>query len=358
MITNNKLSWRVDDYHDDFEKSILALFKKEYPESMLWENMFFEWQHFKNPAGKSIIKLAINTKEEVVGFYCVLLQDYFIGGKLFHGSISLSTLVREDYRGMGIFTILAQECFKECLKKGVKFTLGFPNQNSYPGFIKKLGFSDLGELPLLIKPYKLSNLVRKKLNSKLAGIFIRPIDFLINLFNKDGSGDLDDDAIDSFHNLFWQKAREKYQIVANRDKRFINWRTNWPGRKYKYFCVKKNNKVEGYIILGLLKTDEIKNGLIVDFVVSDSINAVSIGRKLLKKANLYWRAENVDQAGCLISKNSSEYILLKKNGYFVCPNLLKPQPMVVVFKWHEDNCPIEMSDLRKWYITTIDYDVA
>ncbi|MFA4826829.1 MAG: GNAT family N-acetyltransferase [Candidatus Shapirobacteria bacterium] len=358
MITNNKFSWCVGDYQRKYKKSILGLFKKEYPESVLWKDEFFEWQHFKNPAGESIIKLAINTKEEVVGFYCVLLQDYFINRKLFHGSISLSTLVREDYRGMGIFTILAQECYKECFKRGVKFTLGFPNQNSYPGFIRKLGFLNLGELPLLIKPYRLSNLVAEKLNSGVMGMMVRPIDFLINLFNKDSCCGLSEDMTDSFHDLFWRKARKKYQIVANRDARFIDWRTKWPERKYKYFCVKKNNKIEGYIILGLLGTKNVKNGLIVDFVVNDSSDAQSIGNDLLKETNHYWKMENVDQAGCLISKNSFEFKLLRKNGYFICPNFLKPQPMVAVFKWHGNDCPLEVSDLQKWYITTIDYDVA
>ncbi|MCL4383938.1 GNAT family N-acetyltransferase [Patescibacteria group bacterium] len=358
IITKNERGWRVSDYQKKYKKSILDLFKKEYPESKLWDGDFFEWQHFHNPAGKSVIKLAINANDEVVGFYCVSPQDYSVKGKIVHGSISLSTLVRDDFRGMGIFTILAQECFKECQKLGIKFTLGFPNQNSYPGFMKKLGFTDLGEMPLLIRPYNLNHLITEKFNSKLLGVFMNPIDWFLKTFRYSGNDLVEGEDIGRQQDDIWRKAKVREKILAVRDRNFLGWRTKWPGRNYKCLYLRENNLVRGYIILTTFLTGKIRNGLIADFFIEDSKEIDKIAVRLLKQADSFWKENKVDQAGCLLSQDSTEYKILKRHGYFNCPDFIKPQPMRVIVKWHEGNVPSELSDLGKWYITLIDYDVV
>ena len=158
--------WRILDYEPKHERGVLSLFKINYPETNLGKKKFFQWQNFQNPSGNSIIKLAINNLGEVVGFYCLMPQLYWINGKKVKGSISLNTLVREDFRGQGIFTSLARDAYKECQNRQIMFTLGFPNRNSYPGFVNKLGFTDLGEMPLLIKPLNWLNLFVYKLKLK------------------------------------------------------------------------------------------------------------------------------------------------------------------------------------------------
>ncbi len=48
------------------------------------------------------------------------------------------TMTHSKHRGKGLFTQLAKETFEYCRQNGFHLIFGFPNQNSYPGFVKKL----------------------------------------------------------------------------------------------------------------------------------------------------------------------------------------------------------------------------
>ena len=41
--------------------------------------------------------------------------------------------------------------YEQLQRQGIAYTLGFPNVNSYLGFVKKLGFADLGRPKILVK---------------------------------------------------------------------------------------------------------------------------------------------------------------------------------------------------------------
>ena len=348
------LIWRVSNYQKKYLEGILSLFKTNYPDSNLWKKEFFNWQNFKNPAGDSVIKLAINKSEEVVGFYCVAPQTYLINGKKIIGSISLNTLVREDYRGMGIFTTLAKDCYKECLSKKIMFTLGFPNQNSYHGFIKNLGFADLGEMPLLLRPYKISNLLASKLKTESLKNVFKPIDWCLSF----GLKNLNEKEKCCFVVSDISRIENKNINRVLREKKFIEWRTGCPGKDYRIVYSKYKNKIDGYMVLGKMESESIKSGLVIDLVVSDNDRRDEIVKSLGRQANEYWKSIDVDQVGCLLSGKSAEYDLLRKNGYLKCPDFLKPQPMRPVIKWHGDVVPEGFYNLKNWYITMIDYDVA
>lgn len=58
---------------------------------------------------------------------------------------SADTMTDPDYRGEGLFTKLARMTYLEAQKQGIQLIFGFPNENSYPGFIK-LGWQFNGYL--------------------------------------------------------------------------------------------------------------------------------------------------------------------------------------------------------------------
>lgn len=54
---------------------------------------------------------------------------------------SCDTMTHPAHRQKGLFTELAQLTFELAKASGIHFVFGFPNQHSYPGFIKHLGFA-------------------------------------------------------------------------------------------------------------------------------------------------------------------------------------------------------------------------
>ena len=257
-------TWDSVVYKESDKGEVLRLFGKYYGESEVSRRSFFEWQHEKSSAGKAIIRLAKTKAGRVVGFYEVLPQDFLIDNKVVKGSVSVNTLVDEEYRGLGIFTKLAEDCYSDCVKRGIAFTIGFPNPNSYPGFMGKLGFTDLLEMPLLLKPLNWRKLLEKKLGKKFDTLsgwmpdYIRKAKEAVAVYEEKKVGG-------AFDDLFKRTSR-RFDNVTIRDKKFLGWRLGLPDREYKIFSYRKRKEVSGYLVLRVKEVDGIKNSFMVDFL--------------------------------------------------------------------------------------------
>ena len=131
--------------------------------------MIPEERNVKNPSGKAIIWLAIDPTSEnkIVGQYVVIPIRVLLRGEEKMGSLSLNTLTHPKYRRMGIFTTLANLTYKKCKNENIVLTYGFPNQNSYSGFIKKLGFTLKTEAKIFLHPVDHYSLINEKINTIL-----------------------------------------------------------------------------------------------------------------------------------------------------------------------------------------------
>ena len=61
-------------------------------------------------------------------------------GKKILAAQSGDTMTHPLHQGKGLFTKLAKMTYELAKKEGVEFIFGFPNKNSYPGFVKKLNW--------------------------------------------------------------------------------------------------------------------------------------------------------------------------------------------------------------------------
>jgi hypothetical protein len=74
-----------------------------------------------------------------VAFYGVYPCELEYNGKIYLAVQSGDTMTHKEHTRKGLFTQLALKTFQACREKGVVCLFGFPNKESYPGFIKKLG---------------------------------------------------------------------------------------------------------------------------------------------------------------------------------------------------------------------------
>ena len=73
-------------------------------------------------------------------------------GKKYLVAQSGDTMTHSDHTGKGLFTKLATKTYEYCKENGFHLIFGFPNENSFPGFIKRLGWSHFDDLtPYLIR---------------------------------------------------------------------------------------------------------------------------------------------------------------------------------------------------------------
>jgi hypothetical protein len=55
-------------------------------------------------------------------------------------------MTHKDHAGKGLFTLLATKTYDYCKEQGFHCVFGFPNENSFPGFTKRLGWSHFDDL--------------------------------------------------------------------------------------------------------------------------------------------------------------------------------------------------------------------
>lgn len=108
---------------------------------------YLDWLYLHNPAGNAL-SANLDLEGRRVGHYCVVPVDYHAAGQRRRLSLSLNTAVDASVRKRGTFVRLAEETFRRAQAEyGVTGVVGVANENSTHGFVKRLGFRLLGQLP-------------------------------------------------------------------------------------------------------------------------------------------------------------------------------------------------------------------
>lgn len=113
----------------------------------------YEWKFDHNPAGPPIIAVA-EADGVIVGQYALWPMKLRFGSEAVLGAQSLDTMTHPAYRGQGMFTRLANEGMRYAANCNIHVIFGCPNTQSYPGFVHKLGWRHIGDLPMYIRPLR------------------------------------------------------------------------------------------------------------------------------------------------------------------------------------------------------------
>lgn len=84
--------------------------------------------------------IAYNHDKLPIAFYGVIPCLIKFDHKIMLTAQSADTMTHPGYRNRGLFVELATLTFQLCHDSGINLIFGFPNQNSLPGFINKLGW--------------------------------------------------------------------------------------------------------------------------------------------------------------------------------------------------------------------------
>lgn len=354
------MMWKSVVYTPDKLQEMLEMTEEYYGiDNDISKRKFIEHEYFANIAGNACIKLAHDFEKNILaGQYVVIPVKIKIESSIHSAILSLNTLTRAQYRGQKIFVTLADEVYDECREKGFKFCYGAPNPNSYPGFINRLGFHDIGIMPLYLKLINPSVLTLEKLHSSFLAMLAKPFNLLFHPSKITSSADIVKvcgENVDLF-DKFWQVIKDKYSIIGVRDSKYIMWRyINMPFRDYEIAIALENGKPEGYIIGRVTNVAGMNCGMIVDFLVKKGRK--DIAASLLSYMEHIFYDKKAGIIGCLMQRHFEEAHCLKKAGFFICPKKLEPQPFPVIYKalnaiGNKETTP----DFSNWFFTMGDYD--
>lgn len=115
--------------------------------------------------GHSVIGFAAyDQSDELVAYYGVFPVRLQLRNKIILAAQSGDTMTHPLHQGRGLFVNLARHTYKAATMDGIAFVFGFPNQNSYPGFVKKLGWSHqkyMQSYNLIIPTFPLLEIVQR-----------------------------------------------------------------------------------------------------------------------------------------------------------------------------------------------------
>ncbi len=129
--------WRIERYREGDERAVLDLFQTVFGKSRSLAH--WVWQFKDNPYGGPFVSLARREDDgAVVGSYSVMPVMLNVMGRAVLACQSVDTAVHPDHRGQRVFEKTASDCYAWCQSQGVQAVVGFPNANSYPGFVRTL----------------------------------------------------------------------------------------------------------------------------------------------------------------------------------------------------------------------------
>lgn len=276
-------------------------------------------------------------KQETGGQFAVIPRKIKVGARTVLTLKSVNTIVKADYRGQGVFTALARDVL-DTVSEGHDYAMsdGMPNPNSHPGFVKKLGYHDLGFLPLYLRPQRPSRLIRDFLHMKALSFLAQPFDFFFHY-----QTDIKTPHGVSFVQLtpenlpladtFWESIRNKYPVMFSRDSAFLKWRfLDNPRRKYECWFAVKDGQPVAYAMGRVMKVSGMSCAMIGDFLYLDGSD--SAAKALLKHLIFLLQSQGGDLAGCLMQSHTAEARILRRLGFFRCPKRMEPQPFCVILR--------------------------
>jgi len=129
----------LDDY--------VSLFRDSFSGEGKLTAQYLDWEYMANPHGK-IIGFDAFRGDELAAHYAIIPRRYRLGMQVVDAALSINTATHPKHQGKGLFTKLAEATYQAASERGVKFVVGVANANSIGGFIRRLGFTELGQVRL------------------------------------------------------------------------------------------------------------------------------------------------------------------------------------------------------------------
>lgn len=143
----------------DDRAAILALLQRSMnrPDDPRFADLY-HWKHDLNAFGASPTWVAV-AGDRVVGVRVFMRWEFVRGGEVLRAVRAVDTATDPDHQGQGLFTALTLHGLDEMRADGVHFVFNTPNSQSLPGYLK-LGWRQVGRLPVAVRPLGVRGLVR------------------------------------------------------------------------------------------------------------------------------------------------------------------------------------------------------
>ena len=257
------MSFEVVRYTPEWRASLVALLARVGTTQLSDDE--FTWWFDRNPGGEGIVSIAVDDGE-VIGVAAMSFFKTRLEGVETRLAIPVNVATDARYRGQGVFTTMQERNEEAAAASGSPLTVTFPNANSYPIFVRRLGWVDLPRLRLWARPLRVGGVVRYALGREgehggmrapvavereLKGLDVRPITRFAEDMDELGA-----------------RAAAGYGSHFSRDAGYFNWRYLDSPRDYRCFGVYREDALVGVAVVGHTFKHGVSAGFLADLVVA------------------------------------------------------------------------------------------
>ena len=363
-----KKTWKLRLFQDQDMDELVNLCQLQVGKAAAVTAEYITWQREHNPAGQAQLGIAKErSTDKILGLVWFMPFNIQIERQSILGSQSLYALVHPDFRGQGIFTGLVPFCLDNLSQAGIHFSYGLPNPKSFTPFVKRLGWTHIGEARLWVRPLNIHRIFTRRYGQgliyKCLGTIGQPAGKLLPHPKPIETNQITIEKMhpnDQLLEDFWQRICGKYPIMLRRDSTFLNWRYGLiSGRNYTLLAAIHQGEIEAYIVLRDVIIQGLSCGNIVDFLVMSTKIGQLAGEVLVYEAIRIFEGQDLDLVGCMMLPSAEEVKILRRQGLILCPTWLQPQPIPIILKADKDY-PYwnQLSDINNWFLTMGDHDAV
>ncbi len=319
---------------------------------------FWNSQIYSNPHSIRHVFVGVNEKNEIVAHLAMVPFKFLIDGEPIIGGSLCELMVHEDFRKELLFPRLEMKILSGYKDLGMAFSFGLANRGKVKKAHLSLGYSEIGDLAVYAKPYKLAGIARSFIKSKVLNAVLMPglyiAEKLLQLIRSSGKLDLDAVEISGFDtdiDKFLVEIQKHFPYCTIRNSTILNWRfASSPQVKYHFLATKDNGNITGYAVLRQVAMKGFNALAIVDILFSP--DRIDIGKALMKAVHNKAMQLEVDMSACLLNPYDPLCPIIKKCGYFKTPEtfaLIIHEPKGTSPRFSKDT-------FAKWHLTWFDHD--
>lgn len=150
----------VRELHASDELTVLALLQAALAGGPTGERTpaFLRWKHQQNPFGPSPGLVAVAPDGTLAAVRLLMRWTLLLSGRTVSAVRAVDTATHPDHQGRGLFRRLTLQAL-DTVAADADLVFNTPNANSRPGYLR-MGWQDVGALPVRIRPVRLGRFAR------------------------------------------------------------------------------------------------------------------------------------------------------------------------------------------------------
>ena len=291
--------------------------------------------------------------DETAGLYVVVPARFQVADRLVVAYQSLDTMVDERFRGAGLFTKTARTVYESLVREHRPFVYGFPNGNSFHGFIAKLEWISLDPVPFLFRPVGFGF---------AAGKLHRSLRWIPGRVPSRRSSGGDSQLVDVLPRAaevddLWADFSASLRVARVRDHAFLSKRySRHPRTRYSYRTIRAGGRLEGLIIYCAQDKHGGRVGYVMELMFRRGPDDAA--KKLLSDAVSDMIADRCDGILAWCFDHSPAYRAFRHHWFLPLPPAVRPVALHLGVRVLDASLLTELRERKNWYISYSDSDTV